>query len=342
MAQTGLAPPAPRQGASPSSDQHAPVSDAAPDRVGAPPSRGRLRSMASWRRWQRIEPYLYILPAFLSIAIWVYRPLFGTLELSVYQWNLLPTSPRAFVGLENYRRVLTLPEMGQALANTGIYIVGLLPFSLVLPLAIAIVVNGIRGRARTIYRVLLFTPMLMAPVVVAVIWRWMLHPLQGIVTMGLADLTGTAPLTWFRSPELAIWAIVGIAGWKLIGFSILLFSAGLTSISQDYLDAAGVDGASPWQVVRYVTLPLLSPTITFVVLLTVLLSGQWTFPMINVLTQGGPVGSTASIYFLLWEFGFRNFNVGFSSAAAVLFFVAFGLLALVFTRLMDRFSFYDS
>jgi multiple sugar transport system permease protein len=342
MAKAGLAPPAPRPGLPAAGDHRATVPAATPGPATPPKAARRLMGVARWRRWQRIEPYLYVLPALLSIAIWVYRPLFGTLELSVFQWNLLPTSPRVFVGLENYRRVLTLPEMGQALANTGIYIVGLLPFSLVLPLAIAIVVNGIRGRARTVYRVLLFTPMLMAPVVVAVIWRWMLHPLQGIVTMGLADLTGTAPLTWFRSPELAIWAIVGIAGWKLIGFSILLFSAGLTSISQDYLDAAGVDGASPWQIIRYVTLPLLSPTITFVVLLTVLLSGQWTFPMINVLTQGGPVGSTASIYYLLWEFGFRNFNVGFSSAAAVLFFVAFGLLALLFTRLMDRFSFYDS
>jgi multiple sugar transport system permease protein len=212
----------------------------------------------------------------------------------------------------------------------------------VLPLGIALLVQGITGRMRGLYRALIFTPMLIAPVVVAVIWRWMLHPLHGVVNVGLADLLGTAPLNWFRSPELAIWAIVGITGWKLLGFSVLLFSAGLSGIGQDYLDAASVDGTSGWQTARYITLPLLSPTVTFVVLLTVLLSGQWTFPMINVLTGGGPAGSTASIYHLLWELGFRNFNVGLSSAAAVLFFAAFGALALLFTKLMDRFSFFDA
>jgi multiple sugar transport system permease protein len=195
---------------------------------------------------------------------------------------------------------------------------------------------------RGIYRAIIFAPMLVAPVVVSVVWRWMLHPLHGVLTQAIADLSGADPINWLRSPDLAIWTIVLIAGWKLLGFSVLLFSAGLTNVSQDYLDAAGVDGASRWQLARFITLPLLTPTITFVVLLTVLLSGQWTFPMISVLTQGGPVGTTTSIYYLLWEFGFRSFNVGFSSAAAVLFFSAFGLLAWLFTRLMDRFSFYDA
>src|SRR5262249_22675636 len=161
----------------------------------------------------------------------------------------------------------------------------------------------------------IFTPMLIAPVVVAVVWRWMLHPLHGVLTLGLASVLGIEPVNWLRSTDLAIWTIVVITGWKLLGFSVLLFSAGLTGINPDYLDAAGVAGASAWQITRYITLPLLSPTITFMVLLTVLLSGQWTFPMINVLTGGGPVGSTASIYYLLWELGFRSFNVGVSSAA---------------------------
>src|SRR5262249_4959625 len=142
----------------------------------------------------------------------------------------------------------------------------------------------------------IFTPMLIAPVVVAVVWRWLLHPLYGLFNAAPAGLLGIDPVNWFRDPSLAIWAIVGITGWKLLGFSVLLFSAGLTNVSQDYLDAANVDGASSWQIGRYITLPLLSPTITFVVLLTVLLSGQWTFPIISVLTQGGPVNSTASIY----------------------------------------------
>jgi multiple sugar transport system permease protein len=300
------------------------------------------RALTFGRVLARMQPYLYLLPAMLSIAIWVYRPLLGTLELSFYQWNLIPTTPRVPVGLENYERVLTLPEMGQALVNTAIYIGGLIPFAVILPLAIAILVADITGRLRGVYRLIIFTPVLMAPVVVAVIWRWIMHPTQGLLNELLGSAFGAEPINFFRSADLAIWAIICITGWKLLGFSVLLFSAGLTNINREYTEAATIDGASRWQIVRYITLPLLTPTIMFTLLLTVLLSAQWTFPLINVLTQGGPLGHTTNIYYLLWEFGFRNFNIGFSSAAAVLFFVAFGLLALLFTRLIERYSIYDA
>jgi len=123
---------------------------------------------------------------------------------------------------------------------------------------------------------------------------------------------------------------------------VLIFSAGLTGINREYVEAAQLDGASAWQVARFVTIPLLSPTILFMVLLTVIHSAQWTFPLINVLTAGGPVNATTNVYYLLWEFGFHNFNVGFSSAAAVLFFAVFGALAWLFSWLTDRYSFYDA
>lgn len=291
---------------------------------------------------ERIQPYLYLLPAFVCIGLWIYWPLAGTLRLSFFQWNLIPTTPKVPVGWENYRNVMTLPEMGEALRNTLIYIGGLVPFSVLLPLAIAILVADIGGRPRSIYRVIIFLPVLVAPVVVAIVWRWMLHPTQGIVNVTMQALFDTKPVNFLRADGVAIWTIVGITGWKHLGFSVLLFSASLTNISKDYTEAAALDGAGRWRIIRDITLPLLSPTIMFTLLLTVLLSAQWTFPLINVLTQGGPLDATTNVYYLLWEFGFRNFNIGFSSAAAVVFFIAFGLLAFICTRLIDRFSFYDN
>ena len=301
-----------------------------------------VRAAPARRRWLgAIEPYLYLAPAIIGVLVWIYWPIAQTARLSVYQWNLLPTTPKVAVGLDNYRDVVELPQMRVALWNTAKYMLGLLPFSVIVPLAAALLLADLTGRMRQIYRVLVFLPVLMAPVVVGVVWRWMLHPTNGIVNATLARV-GVAGPNWFRDDRVALWTITGITGWKLIGFSTLIFAAGVAGLDADAHEAARIDGATRWQTIRHVTIPLLSPTILFVVLLTVLLSAQWTFPLINVLTQGGPVDSTTNVYYLLWRFGFRNFDVGFSSAAAVLFFVAFGALALVFIRFIDRFSFYDS
>jgi multiple sugar transport system permease protein len=289
----------------------------------------------------RVQPYLYVLPALVGVVVWVYLPVLRTVRLSTVQWNLLPTKPKIPVGLDNYRDVLELPEMRRAVWNTVLYTVGMLPFSVIIPLGIALLISELTGRLRGAYRAMIFLPVLVAPVVVAVLWRWILHPTQGLLNAGL-ELVGLSSPNWFREPSLALGTVTVITGWKIIGFSVLIFAAGIAGVNQDVIDAARIDGASRWQVIRHVILPLLSPTTMFMVLLTLLLSAQWTFPLINVLTGGGPLDSTTNVYFLLWKFGFRNFNVGFSSAAAVLFFVAFGLVALVCVRFIDRFSFHDS
>jgi multiple sugar transport system permease protein len=289
-----------------------------------------------------IEPYLYLLPALLSMLVWVYWPLAQTGVLSLYQWNLVPATPMVFVGAENYRRVITLPEMGIAVRNTLVYTIGMLVCSVILPLAVAILIADLRGRMRDIYRTIMFTPVLLAPVVVAIIWRWILNPLQGVINTTLDLLFGTGRINWLGTPATALWVIIAVTGWKLLGFSVLIFSAGIANINRDYLAAASVDGASKWEQTRYIVLPLLSPTISFMVLLTIILTAQWTFPLIDVLTQGGPLDATTNVYYILWQFAFRSFNVGWSAAAAVLFFFVFALVAWAFLWLSERLAFYDS
>jgi len=181
----------------------------------------------------------------------------------------------------------------------------------------------------------------MAPIVVAVIWRWIMNP-NGILNDVLRASFHLPPVNMLASPALALWAIVLITGWKLLGFSTLIISAGLTNISRDCLEAAQIDGANARQRIRYVILPLLSPTLLFMLLLTVLLASQWTFPIINALTQGGPRSGTTNVYYVLWQFGFQTFNVGLSSAAGILFFSGFLALAIGTMRLIDRYSFYDA
>ncbi|HVB09688.1 MAG TPA: sugar ABC transporter permease [Bacillota bacterium] len=303
--------------------------------VAVPRARRRLGAAG-------LRPYLYILPVVASLGFWIYWPLLRTFFLGFYTWNLLPTTPRVWVGLGNYARVVGLQEMGIALRNTLIYVVGMLPLSVALPLGIALLTQNLGARARGVYRALIFMPMLMAPVVVATIWDWMLDPTGGLVDSLLHAVFGLGPVYWLNSQTWAIWVITAIAGWKVVGFAVLIFAAALTGVSREYLEAAAVDGAAAWQRTWHIVVPLILPSILLVVMLTVLLSAQWTFPLINVMTQGGPVNATTNIYFELWQFGFQSYNVGWASAAAVLLFLGFGVIAWGFTALMNRVAYRDS
>ena len=315
---------------------------AAPDATGAAAAAPVAVRPPWWRRvLAGTPPYLYLLPAVVGLAIWVYRPLVQTIGWSFYDWNLLPTTPKTWVGLDNYSAVATLPEMRQSVVNTGWYVLGMLPFSLVLPVLIALLARRVQGRMRTVYQGLVFAPLLVTPVATATVWRWLLSPDGGVLNSAIAGL-GYDPGNWFRTSPSAIIAILLITGWQILGFAVLVVSAGLAGIDGEYLQAAALDGASRWRVLTRITLPLLSPTLLFLVLMTVLLSAQWTFALLDLITQGGPSGSTSNIYYLLYKYGFSNFDVGFASAAAVVFFIGFGLVAAGLLAAVRRFSFYDN
>jgi multiple sugar transport system permease protein len=305
-----------------------------------PESVQKVRSRFPFRKFM---PYLYLLPAIISIVYWIYRPLIQTFQLSFYEWNMLPTSPKVYVGLNNFEKLFTLPDMGKALLNTLFYSVGVFPFSLILPLLIAISTDNIGKRSRNLYRALIFIPMIMAPVAVSAVWNWIMNPMGGILNQTLqAVLYLREPIRFFSDERWAIWSITFITGWKLIGFSTLLFSAALTGINKEYVEAARMDQASRWQIIWHVLLPLLSPAIIFMAMLSTLFAAEWSFTYVNVLTQGGPLNSTTNIYYLLWTYGFKTFSVGWSSAAAVLVFVGSGLIVWGFMKLSKKLSFYDN
>jgi multiple sugar transport system permease protein len=245
------------------------------------------------------------------------------------------------VGLLNYERLIRLPDMKAALWNTGIYLIGLLPLTVILPVAIAILTNELSGRWRDLYRALIFVPLIIAPVAAAAVWRWMLNVDFGIVNMALRGM-GLSAVDFLKDGDTAIWTIIWITGWKLIGFSTLVISASLSNINPALIEAARMDGGTEWQITRRIRLPLLSPTIFLLVLLTILLGAQWSFAYIHVLTQGGPLGSTSNVYYLLWQFGFGSLAAGWASAAGMLLFVGFGVVAAGLIWLMNRASFHDN
>lgn len=289
---------------------------------------------------QPLAPWLYLVPALGMLVLWIYAPLGYALWLSFHEWNMLPFSPRRYVGALNYERLLDLPEMGQALRNTFVYLLGLLPLTVVLPVVVAILTQELGGRWRNLYRALIFVPLIIAPVAAAAVWRWLMDPQFGLVNLGLQAL-GAEEVRFLQDPDLAIWTIIWITGWKLIGFSTLIVSASLSNINSALIEAARLDGASEWQITRAIRLPLLSPTIFLLILLTILLGAQWSFTYIHVLTQGGPLGTSTNIYYLLWQFGFGSLAAGWASAAGILLFAGFGVVAVALVWLMNKASFHD-
>ncbi|MFI6773587.1 carbohydrate ABC transporter permease [Nocardia sp. NPDC050412] len=304
---------------------------AAPDTVPVPQTRRRARFR---RAGQFVVPYLYLAPALFLLVVWIYRPLVQAFELSTYSWNLLPTSPMKPVGTGNYARLVALPAFWDSVGRTGVLIVGMLPFTVVLPVLIALASR--RARGRTIYHAFIFVPFLVAPVAAAAVWRWLLHPGSGFVDQVLGSNRN-----WVYDAGTAHAVVIGITGWQLLGFAVLVVWAGLAGISGDYDEAAQVDGASPGQIRRWITLPLLSPTLLFLVLTTVLLSPTLTFPLIDSMTQGGPAQATTNIYYLLWDYAFHSFDAGLSAAAGVLLFAGFGVIAGILVWISERVAFHD-
>ncbi|WP_084523394.1 carbohydrate ABC transporter permease [Nocardia inohanensis] len=293
-------------------------------------------SHARRRRPRGLVSYLYLLPALALLIIWTYRPLVQAFELSTLSWNLLPTSPMRSVGTANYERLLELPAFGASIRRTVVLIVGLLPFTVLLPLLIAFAARRVSGRARTVYQAFAFAPFLVAPVAAAAVWRWLLHPGNGMVDRVL----GT-DRNWVYDAQAAPWVIIVITGWHLLGFAMLVMWAGLAGISGDYGEAARVDGASDGQIRRWITLPLLSPTLLFLVLTTVVLSPTLTFPLIDSMTQGGPTQATTNVFYLLWDYAFHSFDAGLSAAAGVLLFLGFGVVAGVLVWISEKVAFHD-
>ncbi|CDZ47210.1 carbohydrate ABC transporter permease [Neorhizobium galegae] len=309
--------------------------------LARPLTLARVPTAARQRGTFTVQPWLYLAPALCLLMMWTYVPLVEAFQLSFYQWNMLPTSPQRYVGLTNYQRLFALPEMRAALWNTLFYILGLFPMSVIIPLFVAIWIQDLEGRARTIYRALIFVPMIVAPVVAAILWRWLLNEDQGLITLGLETI-GLGRIGFLTDPKYALATLTWITGWKLIGFSTLLFSAANAGINPSYIEAARIDGASRWGIIRDIRLPLLSPTILLLSMMTILFGAQWSFAYINVLTNGGPLKSTTNIFYLLWEYGFQTMSAGWSSAAGMIAFAGFAVIAAGCMWLTKRFAIYDN
>jgi len=262
-------------------------------------------------------------------------PMVSSLWVSLHKWNLI--SPMQWVGVDNYRNLLTDPNTRDVFQHTLIYVLGYLPLVYVGGLALALALNQ-RLRGRSFLRATYFLPVVTSWVVVALVWKWMLNPSNGLVNQILGAF-GLPQPGWWTDPAWALPSVILSSAWKDLGFVMVILLAGLQAIPGDLLAAAEVDGASSWQRFWRITLPLLSPSTFFVVVIS-LINGFQVFDQVFVMTAGGPAGSSQVVVGQIYDLTFRYGRAGEASALSWILFVLILLITAVQIRGQRRWVHY--
>ncbi len=283
----------------------------------------RLRGHSDIESRRARAGLLFAAPALLLITAFFALPVAAAFLLSLTDYDIYAIADIGVlrvVGAANYRALWDDPLFWIALRNTALFIALATPLGIAVALGAALLVTAAAVRLAALFRTLLFLPVVTSLVAVAVVWRYLYHPRFGLLNQGLAAV-GLAPRDWLGDPQLALPALVLLAVWKGFGFNMVIFMAALQSIPATLYEAASIDGAGRWAQFRRVTLPMLRPTLLFVVVLTLIGNAQL-FAEPYVMTRGGPAHATLSVVLYMYEQGFRWWNLGQAAAIAfVLFFL---------------------
>lgn len=281
------------------------------------------------RLWKGTLPYLFILPSMVVFFAFYLYPILYSFYLSFMKWNLL-NPVKTFIGLDNYTNLFAATDFRAALTHTLIFTVGRVVLSLAIAMGLALLLNS-KTRWASWTQAAIFTPHVISMVSVSMLWLWLMDPSFGLLNWFLG-LLHIPPLKWLASSSTSLMSVIIVAVWKAIGYDMVIIIAGLQSISEEIYEAAKIDGANAWQRFKSITLPMLSPTMFFLVVTSTIASFQ-VFDSVNVMTAGGPADSTTVLVYYIYQYGFKFFKVGYASAASM---VLLGLV-LVVTLLQFRF-----
>jgi ABC-type sugar transport system permease subunit len=284
-----------------------------------------------WRpREEATFAWLSLAPALLFFAIFVGFPVGYSFYLSFHEWNMMsPTA--AWVGLENYTALLGDELFIRSLVQTSLFTAGITACIVVFSLAVALLLDQ-QLRTILLYRTVYYLPAVTSVVAIGIVWLWVFDPQFGMINQLLRGIGVTGP-RWLADQKLALPALILTAAWRNVGYFATIFLAGLQGIDRMYYEAARIDGAGAWACFRWVTLPLLRPTMLFVVIMSVILSFQ-VFALVYVMTGGGPAGSTSVIVFYLYQMAFTYFRMGYACA------VGYVLFGIIFVLTLVQFRFF--
>lgn len=269
---------------------------------------------------ERFAGWVFILPALVGTLIFIIIPVICSFGLSFVKWDLL--NPIQFVGLANYREIFSEALFYKILLNTIVFALATSVLGVIIPLVLACILNS-KIRGTEFYKTAYFLPFITPMIVIGVVWEWIFDP-----NIGLLNHVLHLHINWLYDTHFAMPALIIVSVWKLIGYNMVIFLSSLSGISQSMFEAAKIDGANELQTFKNVTVPLLSPTIFFVVIITAISSFQ-VFDLIYLMTQGGPLNSTNVLVYAIYQNAFEYFNVGKASAIAYVLFVIILVLTLV-------------
>jgi multiple sugar transport system permease protein len=279
---------------------------------------------------------LFLAPTVIGLAVLSAGPILATLAISLTQWDLL-RAPR-FVGIDNFVQLASDDRFLKALRNTAFYTVTSVPLGMSIALFLALALNQtIRGIAwiRTAY----FLPVVTSTIAIALVWQWIYSPESGLLNQFIG-LFGIEPKKWLNDPTLAMPSIVAMSVWQGLGTDVIIFLAGLQAIPMELLDAASVDGAGRWARFRSIVLPLLTPSIFFTGILSLIDSFQ-VFDQIFVLQRPRPSDATITVVYFIYENGFKFFKMGYATAASWILFVIVAFLTTIYFRSQNRWVHYQ-
>ncbi|MEN8171495.1 MAG: sugar ABC transporter permease [Chloroflexota bacterium] len=297
----------------------------------------KWRDLSPKERREAVDGYLSISPWFIGFLLFTLGPVLATIYFSLTEWTL--TRPPVWIGLENYVRMFTRdPLFLQALKVTGNFVLLSVPLKLVFGLGLALLLN-LKLKGMNFYRTVFYIPAVISGVAVSLMWIWLLQPDTGVVNT-LLELVGIEGPNWFWDPDWALPSVALMSVWS-VGGSAIIYLAGLQNIPPHLYEAANIDGAGKWTSFWKITLPLLTPTLFFQLIVEMIESFK-VFTQAFVITKGGPLKATYFYLYYFYEEAFQNFNMGYASALALVLVVIIMTATIILNYTSKHWVYYES
>lgn len=307
---------------------------------GIPGAGGTVAAgISSYRRQEHRHAFVFLAPWIIGFLAFIAYPLIASIYYSLTDWDLL--SPPKWYGLKNFAKMFTKDLLfWKSLRVTFVYALMRIPAGLIVGVGMALVMNSTLLKFKSFFRVMYYAPAVLPSVAISLMWSWLYAPKDGIFN-NILGLFGIKGLLWLQSPTLVLPSFLIMAIWALMGKNMLIYLAGLTSIPEQLVESAAIDGAGGWRTFWRITLPLLTPVIFYELVMTMIESFKL-FTQAYVMTQGGPRNESLFYVYYLYQNAFRYYQMGYASALAWMLFVIVLALTLIVFKFSDRWVYYEA